>query len=710
MCDNPNQVLSKTNCYLREDVVLIENLWSDDRAKEARDDLDLLTYRSNLLGEDRRVCNWKGGNTSSKVKVKHCTGEEIDVLWVKGSGTDLKTINRSGFSGLRLAEVLPLFERHAMSDEEMVEYLLQTMLHPSMPRPSIETLLHAFVPFPHVDHTHPDSIVTICNLREGRAVASEVFGDSVVWIDYIRPGFTLAKLVGQAVRERPGLRGVLLGSHGLVTWGDAHNESYQSTLDLINEAQAWIDREVAKKPVLGGARWSALSDERAHELLASALPVLRGAVSRENRAILHVDRSERVLELVDSKEGKALALRGSACPDHLVHTKPLPLWVDFDPERDDANRLRELLAGGAQRFKEEYLQYVADCGKPDDPTMDPYPRVILVPGIGMIATGKEKSAAENTAGLYHRATEVIRGAYATGDFASMSPQDAYDVEYWPLELYKLTLAPPEKEMARRVAYVTGAASGIGKATARRLAAEGAHVVIADINAEGAEKAAAEIQKEWGDGRALAVHVDVTNEAAVIRSFQQAVLHFGGVDILVSNAGLASATPFEETTAEDWDRIQNVLAKGYFLVAREGYRIMKSQGVGGSIVFVTSKNALVASRGAAAYNAAKAAELHLARSLAEEAGPFGIRVNCVAPDAVLEGSSIWNSRWREERAKGYGISPDELDEHYRRRTTLGVNVYPDDVAEAILFFASDRSQKTTGCTITVDGGVAAAYTR
>ena len=689
---------------------MVANLWSEDRASEAKDDLDLLVYRSNLLGEDRRVCNWKGGNTSSKVKTKHVTGAEIDVMWIKGSGTDLATIKRSGFTGLKLAEVLPLFERDAMSDEEMVDYLLQTMLHPSMPRPSIETLLHAFIPYPHVDHTHPDSIVTICNLREGKAVAREIWGDSVAWIDYIRPGFTLAKLVGKAVREHPGLRGVLLGSHGLVTWGDSHRESYKNTIDLINEAQRWIDEQVAKKPVLGGLRWAALPDEKAREFLVQALPVLRGAVSRENRAVLHVDRSERILELVNSRDGKALALRGSACPDHLVHTKPLPLWVDFDPERDDAARLGELLAEGAERFKEEYLRYVAACGKPGDPKMDPYPRVILIPGIGMVATGKDKSTAMNTAGLYHRAAEVIRGAYAAGDFASMNPQDAYDVEYWPLELYKLTLAPPEKELARRVAYITGAASGIGRATAKKMAALGAHVVIADINGEGAAKVAAEIEKECGEGRALAVRVDVTDEAAVRRSFQEAILQFGGIDILVANAGLASATPFDETSVEDWDRNQNVLAKGYFLTAREGYRIMKRQGTGGSIIFVTSKNAMVASKGAAAYNAAKAAELHLARSLAEEAGPLGIRVNCVAPDAVLEGSSIWNSRWREERARAYGIAPDQLDEYYRKRTTLGVNVYPDDVAEAIVFFASDRSLKTTGCTITVDGGVAAAYMR
>ncbi len=689
---------------------MAKNLWSDERAAQLTDDLDLLVYRSNLLGEDRSVCNWKGGNTSSKVRMKHITGEEIDVLWIKGSGSDLKTITREGFTGLKHAEVLRLFERESMSDEEMVDYLQRTMLHPSMPRPSIETLMHTFIPYPHVDHTHPDSVVTLCNLANGREVVEKLFGESVVWIDYIRPGFTLAKMVGQAVRSRPGLRGVFLGSHGLVTWGNTHKEAYENTLALINEAQEYIDAEMKKRPVLGGPVRRALSDEEARRILVQVLPALRGAVSKYQRAVLHVDRSEHVLELVNSREGKAQALRGSACPDHLVHTKYLPMWVDFDPDKESAKELRERLVEGAARYEKEYNEYVEKHRRPEDPRMDPFPRVILIPGVGMITTGKDKSAAVNSAGLYHRATEVIRGAYAIGEFASMSPKDAYDVEYWPLELYKLTLAPPEKGLSRRVAFITGAASGIGRATARRFASEGAHVVIADINKEGAEKVAREIEEKWGEGRALAVHVDVTDEQAVIRAFDEAVLAYGGIDILVSNAGLAAASPFDETTLEEWNRIQDVLAKGYFLVAREAYRRMKAQGIGGSIIFVTSKNSLVASKGAAAYNSAKAAELHLARSLAEEAGPHGIRVNCVAPDAVLDGSAIWNSRWREERAKGYGISPDQLEEYYRSRTTLRVNVYPEDVAEAILFLASDRSLKTTGCTITVDGGVAAAYTR
>lgn len=689
---------------------MAENLWNEAHAAALGDDLDLLVYRSNLLGRDRSVCNWKGGNTSSKVRTRIHTGEEIDVLWIKGSGSDLATIDRKRFTGLRLAEVLRLFEREAMSDEEMVDYLVRTMLHPSMPRPSIETLMHAFIPYPHVDHTHPDAIVTLCNLAEGKEIVREIFGDEVEWVDYIRPGFSLAKRVGRAVRENPRLKGVFLAHHGLVTWGETHREAYENSLSLINRAQAHIDSALSKKPVLGGVRHRSLAPTAADELLAQVLPVLRGAVSKYERMILHVDRSEPILELVNSKAGKELALTGSACPDHLVHTKHYPLWIDFDPAKDGAERLTALLAEGVERYEREYKEYAAECSRPGDPVLDPFPRVILIPGVGMVTTGKDKAAAEATAGLYHRAAAVVRGAYALGRYTSLSRQDAYDVEYWPLELYKLTLSPPEKELSRRVALITGAASGIGRATALRFAKEGAHVVIADINAEGAQAVADEINKAYGPGRALAIPMDVTDERQVVEAFDRTVLEYGGLDILVSNAGLASASPFEATTLADWERVHNVLVKGYFLVAREAYRRMKLQGIGGSIVMVTSKNAMVASKGAVAYNSAKAAEMHMARSLAEEAGPHGIRVNCVAPDAVLEGSGIWNSPWRQERARDYGIAPERLEEFYRSRTALRVNVHPDDVAEAILFLASDRSLKTTGCTLTVDGGVAAAYTR
>lgn len=697
---------SKTSHHLR-----VDNLWDETKAKQAGDELDLLVYRSNLLGLDRRVCNWKGGNTSTKCTVPDIHARPRRVMFVKGSGSDLATIDRSGFAGLWLDDVEPLIEREHMTDEEMVDALLQCMMHPNMPRQSIETLLHAFIPFDYVDHTHPDSIIAFCTTDIGEQLAKEAFGDTIAWIPYIRPGFDLAKQIGLAVRNNPHIKAVFMAKHGLVTWGNTAEQCYNSTIEIINQAAAFIEERMAGKEAFGGAKVPALSEERRQAEAIAVLPVIRGAVSRNRRMILHYDYSPDTLEFVNSRQGKELALTGAACPDHLVHTKYVPLYVDYNPAEDDLDTLKNRIREGVDRYAEEYKAYVDSCRADGDAPMgDPYPRIILIPGIGLIATGPDKATAMNAAGLFERAIEVMRGASALGNYISMTPKEAYDVEYWPLELYKLTLAPPEKELARRVALITGGAGGIGKATAELMAKLGAHVVVADIAAERAQAVAHELEGNFGAGRALAAAVDVTDEQRVVDSYSEAILHYGGVDIVVSNAGVAMSKPIEETSLAEWDRLFAILSTGYFLVSKEAARLMKEQGIGGSIIFVTSKNAMVASSGAAAYNAAKASELHLARSLAQELGKDGIRVNCVAPDAVLEGSLIWSGKWREERAAAYGIRPDELEEYYRKRTVLQVNVYPSDIAEAVLFFASDRSGKTTGCTLTVDGGVQAAYMR
>lgn len=689
----------------------VENLWDPEAAGRCADELDLLVYRSNLLGRDRRVCNWKGGNTSTKCTIPDIHGRPQRVMYVKGSGSDLATIDRSGFAGLRLDDVLPLIEREHMTDEEMVDALQQCVLHPDMPRQSIETLLHAFIPYDYVDHTHPDSIIAFCTTENGEELMREAFGDTVAWIPYIRPGFDLAKQIGLVVRENRNLKAVFMAKHGLVTWGETAEACYRSTIDVINQAAAFIEERSLHSAPFGGVKVPALPTDWRRQAALTILPILRGAVSQRQRMILHFDDAEPVLEFVGGNDAKELALTGAACPDHLVHTKYVPLFVDFDPTTDDLATLVQRLREGVDRYAEEYSAYVEECrAEGDAPMSDPYPRIILIPGIGMVATGPNKSAAMNAAGLFRRAIEVMRGASALGKYVSMTPQEAYDVEYWPLELYKLTLAPPEKELDRRVAFITGGAGGIGKATAQRLAALGAHVVVADIDGERAGQASATLEEAFGSQKAIPVQVDVTDEASVREAFAETILTYGGVDILVANAGTAMSKAIEETTLADWERVFAILSTGYFLSAREAARTLKQQGIGGSVIFVTSKNAMVASSGAAAYNAAKAAEMHLARSLAQELGKDGIRVNCVAPDAVLAGSLIWSGSWREERATAYGIEPHELEEYYRRRTTLRVNVFPEDVAEAIAFFASDRSGKTTGCTLTVDGGVQAAYMR
>jgi rhamnulose-1-phosphate aldolase/alcohol dehydrogenase len=681
---------------------------TDDRwpAEAPAGGLEQLVLRSNLLGADRAVANFGGGNTSVKTRETDHAGRDVDVLWVKGSGSDLATMDASGFTGLRLQEILPLYEREEMSDEEMVAHLARCQLDPAMPRASIETLLHAFVPAPHVDHTHPDAINAIAGAADGEALARACFGDEVAWIPYIRPGFTLARQVGEAIRADDRVRVVILAKHGLVTWGDSAEESYRATIEAINRAADFVNGRTNGSARFGGAGDGAIDDERRGELLAELLPALRGAVSSERAKVLNVDTSAPVLELVDSVRAPELVAVGAACPDHLVHTKRLPLWIAFDPARDDAGRLAERIATGAAAYRDEYRDYVERFGDATTVPADPDPRVVLIQHVGLVSTGTNVKAARLSRDLYLRAIEVMAGADALGGFVSLTAQESFAIEYWPLELYKLSLAPAPGELEGRVALVTGAAGGIGRAVVGALAGAGACIVAFDLDGDGAR----EVVEPLGE-RGLALGGDVTDEGLVAEAYAAAVERFGGVDIVVANAGLASSAPIEATTLAEWERNHAVLGTGYFLTARDAFRVMKRQRTGGSIVFIASKNALVAGRNAAAYSAAKAAELHLARCLAEEGGPDGIRVNTVNPDAVLSGSRIWDSSWREERAAAYGIAPDELEEHYRARTTLGVNIEPEDVASAVLHFASGaRSGKSTGNILNVDGGVAAAYPR
>ena len=683
----------------------VDNHWDASQAS-GLDDLGKLAYRSNLFGRDRSVANYGGGNTSTKVTEHDHAGNKRRVMYVKGSGSDLATIGRDGFTGLRIDEIDPLFERDEMSDEDMVAYLALCQTGPTMPRSSIETLLHAFVPFDHVDHTHPDATNMICCAVNGEQLAKDCYGSDAVWIPYVRPGFSLAKQVGEAVRDNPDVRLILLAKHGLVTWGRTHEESYEATIEAINRAVAFVNERPGDDEPFGGRAVTPVDERRRAELLARGLLALRGEVSQETPKVLQVDASDAVLEFVCGRQSGELSQIGAACPDHLIHTKVVPMWIDFDPGSDGPEELSAKLVEGARRYRDEYRVYFDRHELGDEAMFDPNPRVALVPGVGMITVGRDLKAASLSRDLYQRAIEVIRGASGIDEFTSLTEGESYAVEYWPLELYKLSLAPPPAELAGHVALITGGAGGIGSAVAGAMADAGALVIIADLDTESAHKVAGGI----GTG-ARAVAMDVTDENSVAAGFKDTVLAYGGIDILVSNAGVASSAPIEDTSLELWERDHNVLARGYFLVAREAFRTMKRQGCGGSIVFVSSKNALVAGKNASAYSSAKAAELHLARCLAEEGGDEGIRVNTVNPDAVLQGSRIWEGPWREQRARSYGIDPDELEEHYRRRTTLKVNVLPEDVAEAVLHFASEaRSAKSTGNVLNVDGGVAAAYPR
>ena len=677
--------------------------------------LDGLVYRSNLLGADRSVANQGGGNTSAKETTTDHVGREVRLLWVKGSGTDLATITPTGFAGLRLGELLALREREEMDDASMVAYLLRCAFGPDQPRPSIETLLHAFIPAEHVDHTHPDAVIALTSTPKGRELAEETFGSEAVWLDYQRPGFDMSRRIARLLEENPEARAVLLERHGLVTWGATGEESYHATLEFVSRAAGAIDRAANGRFGLGGQKVAELREgDEQTSLLATCLPALRGALlSDADGIVLELDRSPEAVAFASSARGPEVSQVGAPCPDHLISTKHKPLVVEFDPETEGAADLRARLRDGVQAYSDWYREYYER--NLDDETrafpIDPAgPRVALIPGVGIVTAGSDAGRARMARDLYHRAIAVQDAADALGGFRSLSESEAFAIEYWPLERYKLAQAPPKGELSGRIAVITGGASGIGRAAARLLAARGAHVVIGDLNQEGAQEVAAEIVSVHGARRALAVAVDVADEPAVQDLVRRTVVEYGGLDILIASAGLATSAPVTETTLEEWELNYAVLARGYFLAAREAFRVLIEQGTGGSVVFVASKNALVAGANAAAYSSAKAASLHLARCLAEEGGPHGIRVNTVNPDAVIQDSGIWSSDWKSERASTYGVTPEELQAFYRNRTKLGVNVYPEDVAEAIAFLSGPRSAKSTGNVINVDGGVTAAYPR
>ncbi len=693
---------------IEETLQIPQNRW-DEAVAQQKPALEGLVYRSNLLGSDRTIANIYGCNTSTKRVEQDHLGRPTEVLWVKGSGSDLATVTEKGFAGLRLAELLPLLERTKMTDEDMIEYLAHSTFALGRPRQSIETLLHAFFPAQHVDHTHPDAIISLSCAPNGKELCEEIWGEKLVWVDYTRPGFLLSKWVGEGVRANPKAELVVLAKHGLLTWGETSQECYNQTIKVLQEAESFISAHRGDRKIFPGLDVPPVGAEECCQVLNQVMPPLRGTLSSRQPAILEYDNGQDVLDFVGTAEAGPISQQGVACPDHLVHTKRQPLFVNWQPS-EGAEALNEKLKVELEAYVSRYQDYFTSFAQPTDKMFDPYPRVILIPGIGMITAGADALLANVSGQLYHRAIRVIEGSLTFDGFEALNPDEVFKVEYWPLEIYKLSLKPAPRELEGKVAVVTGAASGIGRATARRLAQEGAHVVIFDINEAGAKKVAEEITSKYGYRRGMAVHCNVTSEEAVQHAFDQVVQAYGGVDIVVSNAGIAISASIEETTMADWNRTFDILAKGYFLVSRAAFKVWKAQGVGGNLIYVASKNSLAAGKNAAAYSAAKAAELHLARCLAEEGGAAGIRVNTVLPDGVIEGSSIWDDGWRNARAAGYGIKPEELEEFYRKRTTLKVNIYPENIAEAIGFFAGPRSSRTTGGVLTVDGGVAAAYVR
>jgi rhamnulose-1-phosphate aldolase/alcohol dehydrogenase len=680
--------------------------WNDEDAA-GLSDLDLLVYASRLVGAETSLVVWGGGNTSIKRVERDHRGRAIPVLRVKGSGSDLKSIQGRDFPGVKMDDILALLDREEMGDQEMVSYLAHGLMEPGGPRPSIETLLHGFLPAPAVVHTHADAIVSLTNNDRARETLASVYGQEVIALAYRRPGFRISRDVADAIAARPEAKALVLERHGTITWGATARQAYEATIELISRAEEAIAARRAGRRVFGAARVSALDPADRRVAAVSVAPGLRGQLGRQRRVILTFDGDPKVVEFASSAAAPEVAQVGPATPDHTIFTKRVACLTGA---ADGPAGLSRAIEESVGRYAEEYARYFEAHRFPGAELLDPWPRVVLVPGLGMFTAGKDRRTAGIVSDMYHHTIDVMGNALAFGNYVSLTPRDAFDVEYWPLELYKLTLAPSERELARRIALVTGGAGGIGRAVARRLAAEGAHVVVADLDEGGARKVAGEIAAAAGGGRALGLGMDVTSETSVRAAFEETILAYGGLDILVSNAGIAHSAPVAQLALADWERSFAVNATGHFLVARQAMRLLMGQGLGGALVFVATKNVMSPGKDFAAYSAAKAAEAQLAKVLALEGAPHGIRSNIVNPDAIFQDSGLWSADIRRERAAAQGIAAEQLEEFYRRRNLLGARILPDDVAEAVLFLASDRSAKTTGCTLTVDGGVKDAFPR
>ncbi len=690
----------------------LPDLWDDEHAASL-DDPGLLLYRSNLLGSDLRITNFGGGNTSAKLTAADpLTDAATEVLWVKGSGGDIGSMKLDGFSTLYLDKLLGLraVYRGLEHEDEMVALFNHCTFNLNPRATSIDTPLHGFVPHPHVDHVHADAVIAVAASENAEALTREIYGGNLGFLPWQRPGFDLGLKLGAMAEANPNIKGVVLGGHGLFTWGPTARDCYRTTLEMINRAARWLGAN-AHGEAFGGPRVEALPRADRRDVAAKLLPAIRKRISAGERKIGHFTDAAAVLEFVNSRDLKPLAALGTSCPDHFLRTKIRPLVLPFEPAARNLDSVLTSLDRSLANYRADYEAYYGRCKRPDSPPIrDPNGVIYLVPGVGMLSFAKDKSTARIAAEFYVNAINVMRGASSVSRYSGLAEKEAFGIEYWVLEEAKLQRMPKPKSLAGRVALVTGGAGGIGQAIAARLMAEGACLVLADIDAQSLDATVADFSKRFGKDAVAGVQVDVTSEPAVEAAFREAILAYGGIDIVVANAGIASAAPFEDTSLELWNRNFAILATGYFLSARAGYRIMKEQGLGGAIVFIASKNALAASPGASAYCSAKAAEVHLARCLALEGAPHGIRANTVNPDAVLRGSKIWQGEWRAQRAASNKVSETELEEVYRQRSLLKLSVYPEDIAEAVYYFASDLSAKSTGNILNVDAGNAVSFTR
>ncbi len=696
----------------------VSYLWDEAKAAElAGDEVALLIYRSNLLGADLRLTNYGGGNTSCKAMAKDpLTGEETEAMWVKGSGGDLGTLKKSGLAALyvdRLRSLKNIY-RGLAHEDEMVELFNHCIYDLQSKAPSIDTPLHGFLPFRHIDHLHPDAAIAIAAAKDGEQITKELFGGTIGWVPWQKPGFELGLMLRKCLDENPGIRGIMLGSHGLFTWGDTAYESYLNTLEVIETCARYLEENYGKKgPVFGGQRIAPAEPELRHKQAAAIAPVLRGFCSSERHMVGHFTDDTRVLEFINSNDLDRLAPLGTSCPDHFLRTKISPLVLDLGTREDlsDVEALKVRLAPEFEAYRKMYTEYYETCKHDNSPAIrDANPVIILYPGIGMFSFAKDKQTARVAAEFYTNAINVMKGAEAISEYTSLPRQEAFNIEYWLLEEAKLQRMPKPKPLTGKIALVTGSAGGIGKAIAKKFVEEGAVVVLNDMNAERLEGAGEEFKSKYGRDSFATAQLDVTSAAQIGAAFDAAALAFGGVDIVVNNAGLSISKTIADHTEKDWDLLYDVLVKGQFLVTQAAVAVMKKQGTGGDILNIVSKNALVSGPNNAGYGSAKAAQLHLGRLNAAELGADHIRVNTVNPDAVISDSNIWAGGWAEGRAKAYGITVAELPAYYAKRTLLNEVILPEDIANACFAFTGGLLNKSTGNVLNVDGGVATAFVR
>ena len=725
-----------------KDLQHVQYLWKDEEA-EALEGLDRLVYRSNKLGEDLTLTNTGGGNTSSKLLERDpLTGQQVEVLWVKGSGGDLRTARRDGFASLYLDKVRAMRELYDCAPEKGPKTAIEDAMHPMYehcvfglnPRAcSIDTPLHTFVPFRHVDHLHPNAVIAIAASVNQERLCREVYGDDVIYVPWQRPGFDIGLMIERLITQHPRAQGVLLGHHGMSSWSNDDKSCYETALAIVDRAARYIEARDRGPLTFGGAKHPRLAAETRRRVLCEVLPCLRGQLSQDRRFIATVQDDERMLRFVNSVDGPRLAALGTSCPDHFLRTKIKPLFVDWNPESCDLDHLRGAIADGLAAYREDYAAYYQRHRRPDSPAMrDPNPTVVLVPGLGMVAWGKNKSESRVTAEFYNCAVEVMRGAEAIDAYEAMDPQEAFDIEYWSLEEAKLRRLPPERELDRQVAVVVGAGGGIGRATALRLVKEGAHLVCADRDAAASSATADQIVSAYGAGigvagsgisncgPAVGLACDITSRDSVARMFDDTILAYGGIDAVVVTAGVFPA-PDARGHLDDrhWAATFDVNVTGAYLVADEARKVFAQQGLPGAIVLTTSANAVVAKKGSLAYDASKAAANHLVRELAVECAPL-VRVNAVAPATVVKGSTMFPRDRVIASLTKYGIAfddgeptealRDKLAGFYARRSLTQAPIEPEHQAEAVLLLVSARLSRTTGHILPVDGGLQDGFLR